>query len=336
MFNEPATLASVARLIWKTLEIEYGVDPGPVFAKLDIDVSKFQKPGARLAFATMSQLWRQSVEITGDEGFGIKVGQRVVPGDFFVLGHAWLASETLLDALQRLCRFFNVLTTLDSHLEVLEREDGYALIEAGAKRVMQPEQVAKDAGAAAFLRMCDFVTATAVRPLDVNLPKDRGSSSVNYTDLFGCPVSFGGDDQVWLFSKDDAEAALTGSIPDVADATDRIAERYVNSLTEGALAHDVRQALLQLLPSGHTDQDTIAARVYRSRSTLQRQLAAEGTSYRDILESTRKNLAENYLRNGDYTQAQIAFMLGFSDQSNFARAFKRWTGLTPRGFRDAA
>ena len=87
--------------------------------------------------------------------------------------------------------------------------------------------------------------------------------------------------------------------------------------------------LLQLLPSGHVDQDTIAARLYRSRSTLQRQLGAEGTSYRDILGSTRRNLAENYLKSGEYTQAQIAFMVGFSDQSNFSRAFKRWTGMSP-------
>ena len=94
--------------------------------------------------------------------------------------------------------------------------------------------------------------------------------------------------------------------------------------------------LVQTLPSGRTDQETIAQRLYRSRATLQRQLSAEGTSYRDILETTRRRLAEDYLLEGSYSQAQIAFMVGFADQSNFARAFKRWTGLSPGEFQKAA
>ena len=69
---------------------------------------------------------------------------------------------------------------------------------------------------------------------------------------------------------------------------------------------------------------------------MQRQLSGEGTSYRDILESTRQALAEKYLRDGDFSQAEIAFMVGFSDQSNFARAFKRWTGMSPGEFQKAA
>ena len=94
--------------------------------------------------------------------------------------------------------------------------------------------------------------------------------------------------------------------------------------------------LVQMLPSGHVDQDTIANKLHRSRSTLQRQLGSEGTSYRNILESTRQGLAEKYLQDPRYTQAQVAFMVGFSDQSNFARAFKRWTGMSPGEFQKAA
>jgi len=91
-----------------------------------------------------------------------------------------------------------------------------------------------------------------------------------------------------------------------------------------------------MLPSGKADQDSIASRLYRSTSTLQRQLSSEGTSYRDILETTRRSLAEKYLRDGDYTQAEIAYMVGFSDQSNFARSFKRCTGMSPGQFQKSA
>jgi AraC-like DNA-binding protein len=64
-------------------------------------------------------------------------------------------------------------------------------------------------------------------------------------------------------------------------------------------------------------------------------LQAEGLSYRDILESTRRSLAENYLRDNRHSIAQIAYLLGFSDQSNFSRAFKRWTSMSPKQYQES-
>jgi AraC-like DNA-binding protein len=86
------------------------------------------------------------------------------------------------------------------------------------------------------------------------------------------------------------------------------------------------------LPSGGAHQDRIANSMHRSSSTLQRQLQSEGTSYREILKETRFGLAKEYLRDHRYSHAQIAYLLGFSDQSNFSRAFKRWTGVAPRQY----
>lgn len=336
MLNEPTTIASVARLIGETLEVEYAMDPAPLYRELNIDTTKFFRPGSRIVFSKMNELWRRSAELTKDPEFGLKVGARVGPGDFFVLGHAWLASDTLHDGMQRLCRFINVLSTIGGHMCIRSHGDSYVLAETGDQRLVDPQQVAMDAGHMALLRLCDFVTPKKVRPLSVALRQPASASQVNYENFLECPVSFGAEVEVWTFASSDVEAPLSGAVPDVADATDRIAETYIASLDEGAVAHDVRQALIQTLPSGHVDQETIAQRLYRSRSTLQRQLGAEGTSYREILESTRQALAEKYLQDGEYTQAQVAFMVGFSDQSNFARAFKRWTGMSPGEYQKAA
>jgi AraC-like DNA-binding protein len=90
--------------------------------------------------------------------------------------------------------------------------------------------------------------------------------------------------------------------------------------------------LIDLLPSGKASQETVSQRLNCSTSTLQRQLQSEGLSYRDVLESTQRSMAETYLRDKKHTHAQIAYLLGFSDQSNFSRAFKRWTNSTPRQF----
>ena len=283
----------------------------------------------------MDLLWRLATEASNDPGFGIKVGSRVTPGDFFVLGHAWLASETLRGAFERLSRFVHVLSTARTSLEVRDEEDSCTIFESCETRLVQPPPAAMDAGFAALLRMCDFITAAPVRPRNVVLPQLVDGRGIDYESVFGCPVTFG-EVEAWKFSKSDVETMLPGSIPEVVAVVEAIADEYLASLEEGAVAREVRETLIRMMPSGRSDQDTVARRLYRSRSTLQRQLVAEGTSYRQILESTRRSLAEKYLRSNDYSQADVAFMLGFTDQSNFARAFRRWTGMTPGEFRKAA
>jgi AraC-like DNA-binding protein len=335
MLNEPTTISSVARLIGETLRNDYDIDPEPMYRRCRIDTGKFHRPGARILFSKMDQLWKLAAKASGDTELGLKVGSRVVPGDFYVLGHAWLASETLLGAVHRLARFVRVLSTVGNTIEIQHDGDKYSLCDTFATRTVQPQTVAMDAGITALLRLIDFVTGTTVRPSRVVLPRSPDDSLVNYSAAIGCPVEFA-DYSLWEFAAADVEAPLTGSVPDVAHASETIAETYMESLDEGALAHEVRQMLIQLLPSGRSDQDEIAKRLYRSRSTLQRQLGAEGTTYRQILESTRQSLAQKYLLSDEYTQAEIAFMLGFTDQSNFARAFKRWTGMSPGEFQKAA
>ena len=95
------------------------------------------------------------------------------------------------------------------------------------------------------------------------------------------------------------------------------------------MAGAVRDCLLGLLPAGEATQQRVADQLHRSTSTLQRQLRAENTSFREILDKTREFLAIEYMRDGKYSLAEVAFLVGYSDQSNFSRAFRRWTGSSP-------
>lgn len=336
MLYEPTTLATIARLIGETLEKDYGIDPAQAFEQANIDTGKFRRPGSRVPLSKMTSLWDICVYITHDREFGMKVGSAVEPSDFYVLGHAWLASATLRGGLERLCRYAHVLSTAIANVEVREEGDAVVFVEAPHDPTIVVHRTADEAGIAAFFKLCDVIRRRPVRPLKVELVFPPETSRDYLDEFLQCPVSYGNAKEKFYFSKEEFHEPLPGYIPDVLDSTSRIAERYLESLDQSKVATAVRQLLIQMLPSGKADQDTIANRLYRSTSTLQRQLTAEGTNYRDILESTRRALAERYLRNGDYTQAEIAFMVGFSDQSNFARAFKRWTGMSPGQYQKAA
>ena len=94
-----------------------------------------------------------------------------------------------------------------------------------------------------------------------------------------------------------------------------------------------RSALVELLPAGKTTVDDVAGKLCMSRRTLQRKLTDEHTTFQQQLNSTRLLLAQNYLRDSDRTNDDIAFLLGYEDTTSFLRAFSAWTGQTVSGCR---
>ncbi len=332
MLNDSTLLASIAFLIADTLEEEEKIDAAPMLAACEIDSALRRKPGARVSGEQMGRMWDEAIEACGDTTLGIRVGRRAKPAAFFVLGYAWHASATLKDALERAVRYESIFDTGERKLRLDKIDDTYRLRSTYREGATPIRQAQLDAMIAGLLMLCESAAGRRILPLKVELMIESSPHPEAYEALFEAPVEYGADEYAMVFSAADLEAPLEQAIPDIVEATDDIADRYVASLEKSSVATQVRQLLLQMLPSGSAEQESVATRLYRSSSTLQRQLSAEGTSYRDVLEGTRRSLAQRYLRGGEHSHAQIAYLLGFSYQSNFARAFRRWTGMSPRQY----
>jgi AraC-like DNA-binding protein len=180
-----------------------------------------------------------------------------------------------------------------------------------------------------MLALCAGQAAT---PVKVRLTHPGREHADAYRKALHCPVEFEAQVVALVFDAGlAAQPAHTGN-PELAAEADRIAARYLDGLAPDKVATRVRALLLKAMPSGEVDQDGIARALNQSPSTLQRRLRREGTSYQSLLDSTRQELALRYLREGEHSLADVAFLLGFADQSNFTRAFRRWTGRTPRQY----
>jgi AraC-like DNA-binding protein len=94
-----------------------------------------------------------------------------------------------------------------------------------------------------------------------------------------------------------------------------------------------RVLLIGQLPNGEPSRKTLADTLHLSERTLARRLSAGGYTFTSLVDEIRSHLAKDYLRQSRFSVTDVAFLLGFSDQSNFARAFKRWTDLSPTEFR---
>jgi AraC-like DNA-binding protein len=164
-------------------------------------------------------------------------------------------------------------------------------------------------------------------------PRDRAP----FETLFLAPVSFdrSGD---WLCFSDEEWAAPTERGD---ESLARLMEEHARILAERLpgprmrIVSDVRQAILEALPE-NPSADEVARSLHLSTRTLQRKLAGAGASFSEVSEGVRSELAKEYLSDRGVRISEVAFLLGFSEQSSFNRAFRRWTGQPPRRWRENA
>lgn len=331
MFNEPTVLAVTLTAMKEALEQER-IPIDALAGRAGIDLEMLGRPGARYPAARIQQLWKLAVEETADPLFGFKVGARVRPTMFHALGLSILSSATLLDALHRIERYGHVVST-NGRLVVSEEATVVRLEGRPDERVIMPTDQSLDAAMVAILRLLKLGTGSDAMPIALRLPHGNQGRPAEYRELFGCPVEFDAPAAAITFDAQVAKRPILTGNAELAAETDRMAAAYLDTLRPASVAARVRQLLVQSMPAGRTSQEQIARRLNHSPSTLGRKLRSEGTNYQAVLDAARRDMALKYLQDRRLSLAEIAFLVGFSDQANFTRAFRRWTGRTPRDLR---
>ena len=125
------------------------------------------------------------------------------------------------------------------------------------------------------------------------------------------------------------ERELPTASHELARLSDQVVQDYLAKMDRDDIVSRVNSLLVANLPAGEYGKEDAARELHMSARTLQKKLQEAGTSWRELLEGTRKELAISYLRSGRYSLAEITFMLGFNDTSSFSRAFRRWTDRPP-------
>jgi AraC-like DNA-binding protein len=187
--------------------------------------------------------------------------------------------------------------------------------------------------AAVFRRVRE---ATNVRfPLvAVELAFAAPPSSAEHQRIFECPVRFGAVRSAMRLGRAAWDTASSRADPDLfgvlADHARILGEKVPS---EPRPMREVRQAIVEQLKGGNPSLEGVARQLAMSPRTLQRRLREHGLRYADLLDSTRAGAAMTYLTDRQLSVAEIAYLLGFAEQSSFNHAFKRWTGQAPNEYR---
>jgi AraC-like DNA-binding protein len=326
-----STLGSVAALIAQTLQC-YGCDPAPLFSKAGIDLDSVSNGGTRYPWKRMQQLWQLAVKATGDPCFGIVAGEQLQPAALHGLGFSWLASDTLRDAQKRLIRYERLISTA-ANLEMQDSGNGVELVVMPPAGVEHVVYASLDATLAGFLHMCRITAGDQINPTQVTLKRPQPDCADKITAFFRCPVSYDAGNYSITFSQQLVDAPLSNANPELARINDRAVVDYLARFDRDSITMQVRSRIIERLHDGTPNQETIADSLHVSLRSLQRRLNKEETNFKTLLESTRQELALHYIRETHRSLGEITYLLGFSEPSNFTRAFKRWTGKTPAEYR---
>lgn len=332
MMIERTTSSSWASCIVQALELG-GLDCRDLFARLSLDYAALSDPDARFSQDSMTRLWQLAVEVSGDFTIGLNLARLPVrPTAFHVVGYALMSSRNLLEGFQRLVRYQRIIAE-GADLSLRPTPDGYELILAIHGDQLPAARQSCEGSLAHTLAFCRWLTGKAITPREVRLQGAAPKDLTPYAEVFQAPLSFNAEHYSLLFSRADLEAALPSANEALAQLHDRFAGDYLARFSDSRVTHQVRQVLCRLLPQGEPKRETVAQALRLSERTLQRRLQEEGTSYQQLLDDSRRELAEQYLAQPNLTLLQISYLLGFADPSNFFRAFRRWFDATPGEYR---
>jgi len=195
--------------------------------------------------------------------------------------------------------------------------------------------LSNEASMAAVVTISQEVSTLPFVPLAVYFRHAaRGEESI-FTNHFECPVHFNAECDAILVSDEALATPNKLGDPAIAQFFDRHLEQELATLPDDDVGLDqrVRIAVSRALSEGIPTLSDVSKSIGLGSRTLQRRLSEEGHSFQSLVDHARRELAHELLRETNYSLAEISFLTGFSDQSGFTRAFKRWSGQTPRSYR---
>src|SRR4029077_5835460 len=154
-----------------------------------------------------------------------------------------------------------------------------------------------------------------------------------YARFFGCPVRFGAEENAFVLSAKDAARLLPSANRQLAATFDKMLTEELARIDKADVVSRTRAAVLEHLSSGEGSEEATAKQLHMSPRTLQRKLAEAKTTYLQLVDDTRKDLALRYIEDPRRSVTDITFSLGFSQPRALTRGFTCWTGLNPSYYR---
>lgn len=311
----------------------YGIDARALLHEAGVDPTLLRDPNARIASSASDVAFAKAATLIPDAAFGLRAARCWHPSNLGALGYAWLASSTLRTGLERLQRYSRIVGE-KAHIKVTDTREGLRFVYDHRRSDPLLRAIGADFVMSLVLDMCRMNYGASLRPVEVRLSRARPGDTGPYRHFYGCPIHFQANEDSFLISHRVADEPLPTANRQLAGTLDGILAAQLAALDKNNLPARCKSNLLEQLTSGEASEEDMARQLHMSRRTLQRKLAESNTTYQKLVDDTRRDLALRYMEDPGKSITDVTFLLGFSGQSAFTRAFRRWTGMSPTRFRE--
>jgi AraC-like DNA-binding protein len=334
---EPTVGAGFARGLFD-FAVAQGAPREALLAASGIDADDLADQEARIPFIKYVMLMRAAKAMTGDPALALHFGEAVNIADVSIVGLIGDSCPTMIDSFHQVNRYVRlVVETGDggppSDRFVLDRSpSGLWLVDTRPMPNLFPELTES-----AFSQLVCRARRVSERPVGaVHLTHSDPGYADEYARIFRAPVTFDAERNAMLLPDDWAEHPV-GLLPRyVFGILSERAEALLKSLEGSSTTRGrVESLVMPILHTGEANMDVVASRMGLSRQTLFRKLKAEGVTFEKLLDELRHKLALHYLAGKKVSVNETAYLVGFSDPAAFSRAFKRWTGTSPKMLRSS-
>jgi AraC-like DNA-binding protein len=329
----PGVLAAAATGIVAWIEENKG-DVDRIFGYAGLTPDMAGLPTLQLSLGSYCRLFEQSSRVTGNGNFGLWFGNRFDPRDLGLWGYAAISAATLGAALETLVELFP-LHQQASTMRLVRDAAGLMRLEY---RIDSPEIIERRQDAelslGMFLNVIRECLGPTWAPEEVHFEHPRPEGWRDHQRAFSAPVFFSQRTNALLFRSEVLTSPMPARDARLLAAMRLCLERLsLRADLRVSITDRVRSVVRARLPEGFPPLATISKELRLSSSVILRELNRDGTSYKGLVEATRRELAISYMRQRNLALSEIAFLLGYSELSAFSRAVRRWTGVPPSSLR---
>ena len=333
--NAGWTVPAINVLLMRESLLAEGISELELLRGTGISPKHIKNNESLLSFEQVRAFTANAARLTRNPGLGLRIGRAESPADWGVLGYAMLSCASIGEVINAILRFHrtagslvDVLFTADDKLATLDLIPMRPLRDA-LPCVMEEHMSATQSA-------LEMLAGVAMPLVQVNLTFSKPAHHKQYRAFFDCPILFNEPKNQLVFKACFLERPVVRSNKFSAKLARQIcSEQLARQSPEADFVQQVRYLIL-LQGSDFPDIESVSARLGITSRTLRNRLRRHSTSFQALLDNTRSQLAISYLQSSQMYVDEIAGLLGFSDRSNFRRAFKRWTGKLPRDFRSPA
>ncbi len=329
MTDKPKHIAALGRDFTLHL-MQMGYSESDVLDGINVTLEGMSEDEAKVPVEDLAAIFNRGVELTGDDLVGLHWGQARRFVRMGLIGYLGRSSPNVAKFMLNLERYQRVF----SEPMIVDQSK---LLSDGIFSWTYDLPVSIDLAQLVEAQTCQFVfglnrlVPRPITPVSVNFEHRRSTNIKEIEKIFGCPVNYGLPRNHVIYHRRDLELEIMTSDDRLNKILLRHCDMVLAQTPKSApdIQIKVERMIADHLTSGRANLDDIARDLGMSARTLARRLNDAGTSFQTLLGNIRRALAERYLKDKSMSQSEIAFLLGYSDVSSFAAAFKRWTGYAP-------